>query len=261
MPRMPDDIRNPESAAPRVELAAVLARLDALTNWELRPRGGMRVDLEPMRDLMRRLDDPHQGFRSLHVAGTKGKGSVSALLESALLRAGWRAGRYASPHVEKVTERVSILGRDVDEAVLAFALTRVLDAHEAGKLARTAAGLASWFDILTASAFLMFKEAGLDWAVVEVGLGGRLDSTNVVPSEIAVVTNIELEHTEILGSTRAAIAGEKAGILKPGSVLVTSLPAEDEAGHVLQDTADRLGASVRRTAVARDATIADENRF
>ncbi len=97
------------------ELAEAMARLDALTDWERRPRRAMRVGLAPMQDLSARLGDPHKSFRSVHVAGTKGKGSVSALIEAGLVRAGLRAGRYGSPHVERVTERVSLQGRDVDE--------------------------------------------------------------------------------------------------------------------------------------------------
>ena len=106
---------------------------------------------------------------------------------------------------------------------------------------------------------MIFREARAEWAVVEVGLGGRLDSTNVVQGEIAVVTNVELEHTEILGETRAAIAREKIGILKPGAVLVTTLALDDEAGRVLQARADELGCPVARAITAPDATIEETN--
>jgi dihydrofolate synthase / folylpolyglutamate synthase len=237
------------------QLARAMARLDALTNWENRPRSMMRVGLEPMVDLARRLCDPQKSFRSIHVGGTKGKGSVSALIGAALARAGLRVGRYASPHVERVTERVSLDGRDIDEASLAHALERALDAYEAAGNAGSAAAHATWFDLLTAAAFIIFAETRREWAVVEVGLGGRLDSTNIVMGEIAVVTNIGLEHTEILGKTRAAIGREKVGILKPGAVLVTSLDADDEAGWVLQARADELGSPVIRPRSGAPATI------
>ena len=237
------------------DLTQAQARLDALTDWERRPRNTMRVGLEPMQDLARRLGDPQKSFRAIHVAGTKGKGSVSALIEAALAHAGLRVGRYASPHVERITERVSVQGRDVDEPTLARALDRALDGYEAARAAGTPAANATWFDLLTASAFLIFREAAVEWAVVEVGLGGRLNSTNIVDGEIAVVTNIALEHTEILGHTRAAIAGEKVGILKPGAVLVTTLGDDDEAGRVLQARAGELGARVKRTRVAASAPI------
>ena len=174
----------------------------------------MRVGLEPMLDLAHRLGDPQSSFRSIHVAGTKGKGSVSALIEAALVRAGLRVGRYASPHVERITERVSLDGREIDAGSLARALNSALDAYEAAREAKTPAADATWFDLLTAAAFIIFAETKREWAVVEVGLGGRLDSTNIVIGEVAVVTNIGLEHTEILGKTRSAIAREKVGILK-----------------------------------------------
>ena len=240
-------------------LTQAMARLDALTDWERRPRNKMRVGLEPMQDLARRLGDPQTSFRAVHVAGTKGKGSVSALIEAALRPAGLRVGRYGSPHVERVTERISVQGRDVGEPTLARALNQALDAHEAARTAGTPAANATWFDLLTAAAFLTFREAGVEWAVIEVGLGGRLDSTNVVDGEIAVVTNIELEHTEILGKTRAAIAREKVGILKPGAVLITTLEPDDEAGRVVQTRADELGSRVKRTRVNLSAPVEQIN--
>lgn len=240
-------------------LTEVLSRLDQLTNWERRPRGEMRVGLEPMLDLMERLGNPHRSFRAIHVAGTKGKGSVCALAEAGLMHAGLRVGRYGSPHVTRVNERVSILGEPISDDGLAKVLTLALDGYEAARRDGTAGEDATWFDIITTAAFLAFREAAVEWAVVEVGLGGRLDSTNVVDGEVAVVTNIELEHTEILGSTREAIAREKVGILKPGAVLVTALPADDAAGRVVQQRADELGCPVLRTTFTADATIADRN--
>jgi len=242
-----------------IALAEAMARLDRLTDWERRPRRRMRVGLASMLDLSARLGDPHRAFRSIHVAGTKGKGSVSALIEAALVRAGLAAGRYGSPHVERVNERVSLGGRDVDDRTLAGGLGCALDAYEEARRARSAAAEATWFDLLTAAAFVILREAGIEWAAVEVGLGGRLDSTNVVPGEIAVVTNIGLEHTEILGETRAEIAGEKVGILKPGAVLVTALDRADEAGRVVQARADALGCAVVRAQIGPGATIEETN--
>lgn len=244
---------------PACDLSTALSRLDQLTNWERKPRGEMRVGLEPMLDLMHRLGDPHRSFRAIHVAGTKGKGSVCALTEAGLLQAGWRVGRYASPHVDRVNERVSVLGREVEDGALAKAIMQVLDSYESAKQAATAGEDATWFDVITAAAFVVFRDAGLNWVVVEVGLGGRLDSTNVVFGEVAIVTNIGLEHTEILGTTREAIAREKVGILKTGATLATTLAAEDAAGRVLQQRADELGCDVLRTDLAGDATIAETN--
>jgi dihydrofolate synthase/folylpolyglutamate synthase len=241
------------------KLAAAMARLDALTDWERRPRNRMRVGLDSARDLAARLGNPQKAFRAVHVGGTKGKGSVSALIEAALTRAGLGVGRYGSPHVERVTERVSLGGRDVDEATLAGALTRALDAYEAARREGTAAADATWFDLLTLAAFVIFRDAGVKWAVVEVGLGGRLDSTNIIDGEIAVVTNIGLEHTEILGDTRAAIAGEKAGILKSRAVVVTTLAPNDEAGRPVYERARALGCEVVLSDAGEGATIEETN--
>ena len=219
----------------------------------------MRVDLEPARDLAARLGDPQTSFRAVHVAGTKGKGSVSAMIEAALAGGGLRVGRYASPHVEEVTERVSLDARDVDPERLARGLGRALEAYEAARSEGTAASGATWFDVLTLAAFVVFREAGVEWAVVEVGLGGRLDSTNIVEGEVAVVTNIGLEHTEVLGATRALIAGEKAGILKPGASLVTTLPPDDEAGRVVHARAAALGCEIALSEAGAGATIEETN--
>ncbi len=241
------------------DLVAAMARLDALTNWESRSRNVMRIGLEPMRDLMKRLGEPDKAFRAVHVGGTKGKGSVSALIEAALVSGGLKVGRYGSPHVVRVNERVSVNGRDADDATLARALARALDAYEDATREGTDAAQATWFDLLTSAAFLIFRDAGVPWAVVEVGLGGRLDSTNVVDGEVAVLTNVELEHTEVLGKTRAAIAREKAGILKPRATVVTTLEAMDEAGRIVQATADERDCRIVRVAAREDATIEETN--
>ncbi|RFB81454.1 bifunctional folylpolyglutamate synthase/dihydrofolate synthase [Methylovirgula sp. 4M-Z18] len=219
----------------------------------------MRVSLAPMRDLMARLGNPHRTFRAVHVTGTKGKGSVCALVAAGLRRAGFHVGRYGSPHLEHVTERVHVNGAPVADETLAHALAHALDAYKAARASGTDGGNASWFDLLTAGAFLIFRDAGIAWAAIEVGLGGRYDSTNVVEGEVAVVTNVELEHTEVLGKTREAIAYEKIGILKPGAVLVTPLGLEDAAGRILAEQADLLHARIERVALAADASIAERN--
>lgn len=229
------------------ELRAALERLDGLVDWERRERapGGrceMRVDLEPMRDLCARLGHPERRFRAIHVAGTKGKGSVTALLQAALEAAGFATGGYASPHVERVEERVLLRARPIEGGVLAGALARAFEARELGLAAGTPAVAATWFDVLTAAAFLALAEARVEWAVVECGLGGRLDSTNVLPPGPCLLTNVDLEHTAILGDTRAAIAAEKAGIVKPGGLLVSGVgPATDEAGAIVAAAARERG--------------------
>lgn len=240
-------------------LIDLLSQLDALTNWEERPRGGMRVNLAPMADLMVRLDNPHKAFRSVHVAGTKGKSSTTALLEAAIGRAGIPVGRYVSPHIDNICERFCINGKAVSESDLADTIDMSMSAYKEALAEGTDAQTATWFDILTATAFLLFKRAGVRWAIVETGLGGRLDSTNIVPSEVQIITNVALEHTEVLGDTRAQIAFEKAGIIKPRSVVVTPLQADDEAGQVIAHHAAEMATFIQRPTMKEGGTIAENN--
>lgn len=226
-------------------LSGAWYRLQALVDWERADRTRMRVDLAPEIDLMARLGQPHRQFRSVHVTGTKGKGSVCALIEAGLLHAGWRVGRYGSPHIEHVTERVSLLAQPIPERFFAVALTRALDARDAACREGTPAAAASWFDVVTAAAFWSFAEAGLEWAVIEVGMGGLLDSTNVVFPELAIVTNVGLEHTEVLGTTLEAIARQKAGIIKQGRPVLTQVAPSTPAGRVLAEAADALAADLQ----------------
>jgi dihydrofolate synthase/folylpolyglutamate synthase len=250
-------------------LDAVLARLDALVNLERadRSRGTpgaaaiRRVDLEPARDLLARLGAPERRFRAVHVAGTKGKGSVAALVAQGLARAGFQVGLYTSPHVERVHERVQLGGalQAIDDTALAIHLARALDVRDAAVRESTAARDATWFDTLTAAAFDAFAAAGVAWAVVEVGLGGRLDSTNALDGEVCLVTNIDLEHTAILGDTRAAIAAEKGGIFKRGAACLTGVqPGDAEAGDVLERAAAAVGAALVR--VPQAGPLAARNR-
>ncbi len=242
-----------------VALTDTVGRLDALVDWERRARAAMRVDVASVADLLSRLGDPQRCLRIVHVAGTKGKGSVCALIEAGLLQAGLRAGRYGSPHVERLHERVSLMGRPIGDAAFARALSAALDARDAARRDGTPGVAATWFDAMTAAAFAAFADAGLDWAVVEVGLGGRLDSTNVVTPELAIVTNIGLEHCDALGSTREAIAAEKAGIVKHGKPVLTALAADDPAGGVLAAKARGVGAPLYRVEVAGIVGVSGRN--
>ncbi len=238
-------------------LGAALERLDALVDWERRDRdASMRRGIDPSADLLERLGSPHRRFRSVHVAGTKGKGTTSALVAAALLRAGIRTGLYTSPHVDRIHERIRVEGGEVDDETLATALERALDARERAIADGGPGAQSTWFDVLTAAAFAVFAERGLSWAVVECGLGGRLDSTNVLAADVCVVTNVDLEHTAVLGSTRVAIAREKGGILKRGATLVTGVLPDPAFGA--DDPAPVLDAIARelRCPVLRPASLA-----
>lgn len=261
--------RRTSSGAPSGEgpLDAVLGRLDGLVDWERRSRSGasgrlMRQSVTPARDLLDRLGAPDRALGCVLIAGTKGKGSVASLVAAALTAAGERTGLYTSPHVERVQERVRIDGLEVADADLAAALTAALDAREVALAEEAPGGDATWFDVLTAAALSCLRRADVRWAVLECGLGGRLDSTNAVEPKVAVVTNVALEHTAILGSTRAEIAGEKAGIARRGVPLVSGVgPPGDEAADVVRSTAESLGARLVAVEVEAERTVGAENQL
>lgn len=215
----------------------------------------MRVSTDPERRLLERMGDPHLGLRVVHVTGSKGKGSTSALVAAGLQAAGLRVGRYASPHVERLQERIVIDGYEVDDVLLADGLERALEAREA---LTPLPEEPTWFDVLTAAALWIFRQARVEWVVAEVGLGGRLDSTNVLVAEVCVITNIELEHAAVLGGTLEAIASEKAGILKPGCTLVTGTSPDEPAGRTIAARAAELGCEVVRPR-GRPSTILQGN--
>ncbi|MEK7329645.1 MAG: folylpolyglutamate synthase/dihydrofolate synthase family protein [Candidatus Eisenbacteria bacterium] len=194
-------------------------------------------DLDGTIALLRALGDPHRRFRSVHVAGTNGKGSVCALIERVLREAGHRTGLFTSPHLVDFRERIRVDGRWADEAWLERRLEHIERLPE-GK-DRT------FFEVCTALAFDYFAEQGVEIAVVEVGLGGRLDCTNVITPEVSVITSIGLDHTEILGETIEKIAFEKAGIIKPGVPVVTGMP-DSPAFRVIERRAREVGAPLRR---------------
>jgi dihydrofolate synthase/folylpolyglutamate synthase len=211
----------------------------------------VRLDLGPARRLLARLGDPQSGLSVLHVAGSKGKGSTALLAESVLRASGARVGTFTSPHLERWTERFRLDGAEVDGARLAAAVERIRPHVEALR-AEDPAAAPSFFDAATAAALVLFREASVDRAILEVGLGGRLDSTNVVQPAVACITTIELEHTDKLGDTLAAIAGEKAGIVKPGAAVVTGDLAP-EALAVVEARARAAGAPLAR--LGRDFSV------
>ena len=188
-----------------------------------------KFDLTRMFRLMERLGNPEKGYPILHIAGTKGKGSVSALCASGLKAAGYRVGLYTSPHLQDYAERIQINGQPIPHGVLAGLV------EEIKPVVAEIPNLTT-FELTTALAFLYFARQDVNAAVIEVGLGGRLDATNVVDPMVAVITTLSYDHMNVLGDTLTKIAGEKAGIIKPGRPVVSS-PQKDEALQVIQQAA------------------------
>ena len=187
------------------------------------------------------LGNPHRKIPCVHVAGTNGKGSTAAMLESILRAAGFRAGLYTSPHLERINERIRINGEDISDDNFAAAWTRVHETIEALLASGKLPAHPTYFECVTAMAFVAFADAGIDFAVYEVGLGGRLDSTNIVSPEVAVITSIDFDHENFLGHSIAEIAGEKAGIIKP-DIPVVSAAERPEARTVIAQRARETNA-------------------
>jgi dihydrofolate synthase/folylpolyglutamate synthase len=205
-------------------------------NYELR---GMPADLRElklgrMRALLDRLGRPHEHLRVVHLAGSKGKGSTAAMLAAILQRAGYRTGLFTSPHLIRPDERVQVDGRDITPDELTV-LMRTIEPAAAAVEAQEGSP-PTFFEIITALGFLHFARRRVEVAVVEVGLGGRFDSTNVVTPLVAVITSISLDHVQQLGNTLASIAREKAGILKPGRPAVSGA-TDPEARAVIEQVA------------------------
>ncbi|MCL4561105.1 MAG: bifunctional folylpolyglutamate synthase/dihydrofolate synthase [Chloroflexi bacterium] len=192
-----------------------------------------KFDLSRMKELLDRLGNPERAYPIIHIAGTKGKGSVSAFCASALRAAGYRTGLYTSPHLEDYTERIQINGENIPHAELVD-LIGILKPQ-----VDQIQGLTT-FEITTALAYLYFARQNVNAAVIEVGLGGRLDATNVAESQVSVITALSYDHMNVLGDTLAKIAGEKAGIIKPGKPVV-SAPQKEEARKVIEETAAERG--------------------
>ncbi|MFA6548553.1 MAG: folylpolyglutamate synthase/dihydrofolate synthase family protein [Candidatus Margulisiibacteriota bacterium] len=183
---------------------------------------GMNLGLERITSILDRLGNPQNTFKSIHIAGTNGKGSTAAMVASILQTAGYRVGLYTSPHFIDYTERIKINGKDIARKKFEEGLMKAREVIEGLMREKAMEGEPTVFEVLTAVAFWYFAKKKVEYAVVEVGLGGRLDATNVITPLVSVITNIDLEHTEILGKTLAKIAGEKAAIIKRGIPVVTA---------------------------------------
>jgi dihydrofolate synthase / folylpolyglutamate synthase len=212
---------------------------------------GIKFGLENISTIVARLGHPERTFGSVHIAGTNGKGSVTAMVDAALRAAGHRSARYTSPHLVDLTERFVIDGRPVSQDALVAAVADVRVAIDGLLAERVLTVQPTFFEVTTAVAFELFRRAGVEVAVLEVGLGGRLDATNVVSPIATAITSIAFDHQKYLGSTLSAIAFEKAGIIKPGVPLVVG-ELDPEAATVIERIADERGAVLIRTS-ARDA--------
>ena len=221
--------------------------MTAAERFEKLPMFDIRVGLERTEELAARAGNPERNLRFLHLAGTNGKGSTGAMLECALRRSGFRTGFYTSPHLVDLRERFRIDGRAVAAELLDDA---------ADELAERSAKIgASYFEFATVLALMLFARAKVDVAVWETGMGGRLDATNIVIPAASIITNIAFDHQKYLGGTLAAIAGEKAGILKPGVPVFTGIMPE-EAEAVFRRRADELGIPHFAVAAADEPQLA-----
>lgn len=238
--RKPGPFAEPKTAlpGPGIAFSKALKYLDTLTDFErlrIVRYNSQNFDLDRMRSLLRKLGNPHEQFKSIHVAGTKGKGSTCAMIASMLQACGYKVGLYTSPHMIDVRERIVVNGEMISHNDFAR-LVRTIE-----PIGTKMRPTPTYFDVLTAVAFKHFAEQKVDIAVVETGLGGRLDSTNVITPEVTAITSLSKDHMAQLGHTIAKIAEEKAGIFKTGVPAVTVLQ-DPEAEAVLRRVAEKVGA-------------------
>jgi len=204
-----------------------LAYLDSLNTF------GIKLGLERIKRLLELMQHPERRYKTVHVTGTNGKGSTTAMLAAILVNSGIRTGMYISPHLADYTERMTVNGQEITKTAFAEAIHYTSRFVE--QMITEGGESPTQFEVLTAAAFYYFAAVGVEYAVIEVGLGGLLDSTNVIVPEAAVITNVALEHTDRCGSTVAAVAEHKAGIIKSGVPVVTG--ASGEALDVITKTA------------------------
>lgn len=214
-------------------------------------RFGTKLGLHNITKLLELLDNPHRNMKIIHVAGTNGKGSTSAMIDSILRSAGFKVGLYTSPYLEVFNERMRVNGENISNNDLARLTDKVRE--KVIYMRENNLGSPTEFEVVTAIGFLYFKEQAVDFLVLEVGMGGRLDATNVVTPLVSVITPISLDHQQYLGSTLKDIAREKCGIIKPGIPVVTG-PQEDEAMAVIEETCGVMKCSLTKVVNAKDRT-------
>jgi dihydrofolate synthase/folylpolyglutamate synthase len=204
---------------------------------------GIKLGLRSIHAICASLGHPERQLRSVHIAGTNGKGSVAAMVDESLRAAGHRVGRYTSPHLVRLEERITVTGEPVSAVTLDAAIAAVRRTVEGLRADGSLEAHPTFFEVLTAAAFVVFARAGVEVAVLEVGLGGRFDATNIVEPMVAAITSVALDHEQHLGTTLEAIALEKAGIIKPGATVIAG-PLPDEALRVVRQTCDERGATL-----------------
>ncbi|HEX3047815.1 MAG TPA: folylpolyglutamate synthase/dihydrofolate synthase family protein, partial [Bacillota bacterium] len=206
---------------------------------------GIKLGLERITEILKRLGDPQLQFQSIHVAGTNGKGSTVAMFDTVLREASYKTGRYTSPHLSSYQERFTVNGVAISTTQLAETVTKIKPILEA--VYDDGFGSPTEFEVGTALAFEFFAQSGVEVAVIEVGMGGRFDATNVIQPVVSVITHLALEHQRYLGDTLLQIAFEKAGIIKPGVPVVIGIQAA-EIEDYLQEVAVSRGSAVKKAA-------------
>jgi dihydrofolate synthase/folylpolyglutamate synthase len=218
--------------------------LNSYTDYEKigMPHDPAFYDLRRVDELLSSLGNPHQKASSIHITGTNGKGSVAAMVASALSASGYTTGLYTSPHLHSWRERIRVDGKLISEEELAALVAKLKPEVEAVN-ERANYGELTTFELLTALAFAYFGQRGVNFQVLEVGMGGKFDATSVIKPVVGIITSIGFDHTDVLGTTLVEIASEKCGIIKPGITVVTS-PQPDEAAEVISQTCRERGAQL-----------------
>jgi dihydrofolate synthase/folylpolyglutamate synthase len=232
-----------------VDSLEALDHLDSLINYEVMPRAGAieGLSLEPMQAFMSALGDPHLAYPVIHLTGTNGKGSTARMLESIFTAMGLRAGLYTSPHLHEVRERIRVGGEAISEEEFGLAIADVVRVEEVQGL-----GPRTWFDTVTSAALLYFGNEAVDVAIVEVGMLGRFDSTNVVQADVAVITNVGLDHTDGSDGWRVRVAEEKAGIVEADRPVVVGECDDELLGVVATASPSSVSALGREIEVVQN---------
>jgi dihydrofolate synthase/folylpolyglutamate synthase len=213
----------------------------------LAPNHQLVPSLDPVRNTLALFADPQNDFPSIHITGTNGKGTTTTLTSALLRESGLRVGTFTSPDLHAVNERIAVNAEAIDDAAFVALMGRLSDGEEVSGIKLTR------FELLTVGAFLHFSDEGVDVGVIEVGLGGTWDSTNVIDSEVAVLTNVDLDHTAVLGPTVSAIASDKVGIFRSGAINVVAT-TNAIVVEIAQRRADELGAPLWRLGIDFDLT-------